>query len=122
MPSLKKGALVVSDWVTFELDTDLIDPPVIRLRLRPVLPLAGRNAGPGALWASYMVAAAIDAVAEWDLTDELEGGPVPCDDEHKSRLQNGLRLLFSRTVKGSTDTLAWAVLGYAADERNFLKN
>jgi hypothetical protein len=124
MPKLVKDSVAVSDWQTYELDTTLLDPPVLKLKLRPASALAGVNAGPAAAFSSYLVASAIDAVADWDLTETVEGKdmPVPCTDENKRRLANGLRVLFSRKLKGTEEILAWAVLGYAGDERNFLKN
>jgi len=90
-----------STWEEFELDTKLIDPPVIKLNLRPLfrkgqlegfiafagIPgIEGLLAGKGNVseaWPIFekIVPVIMRHVIGWDLT--LFGEPIPCTEENK---------------------------------------
>lgn len=107
----------LSGWVEYELETTLLDPPVLRLRLRPndsysLLEMQDKFGSP----TRALLEAAIESVGAWDLT---EGGtPIPIDDKKAAVL----RPLMSEIVKGRGTPLGVAVYEDSSNRELFLKN
>ena len=94
-------------WETFELDTDLITPPVIKLQIRPIKTTRLHNRFLGELAdmkneerdafteavLNGVTRSAIDAVLDWDLEDE-EGKTLPCNGENKTLIFDKLMWAF----------------------------
>lgn len=130
MPDVK-NLMVLSDWLTFELETDWLDPPIIKLRLSPILedaPIAdvvddrrsGITIGDITRYKIY------DAIQDWDLTRKErddEGNErdvkVPLTRHNKQVL---LRSLLGLKIKGEDHLLGMKILFYARNKENFLKN
>jgi hypothetical protein len=92
-----------SVWEEFELDTDIIDPPIVRLQLRPLfrkgqlegfLAFAGvpsidklklDKADVSEFWPVFekIIPIIMQHVIGWDLT--LNGEPIPCTEEEKMK-------------------------------------
>ena len=123
MPSVKYRPMEpLSAWMIYELASDLLDPPTLRLRLRPIdlYSIVDGVAPDGSIrYGSATVEAVIAAVAEWDLTQE--GVPIPCSDLTKA---GWLRPLLDQPVRGRKqgELLAVAILHDARNRENFLKN
>jgi hypothetical protein len=113
----------VSDWLEFDLNTQLVEPPVVRLRLRPVTGVSAVDiyAEGGRKLSDYVLGQAIEAIAEWDLT--RDGVAVPCTAEAKREMDFHLRLLLAQPMRdGSGDFLELRVVEHAAKAENYLKN
>lgn len=120
MPNIK-NLIALSDWLTYELETTYLDPPVLKVRLRPACGLVGLNvAQVDAKPSSVVVEMVLDAIVEWDLTEN--GAPLPCTEETKRRLVPFLRCLLAEKLKGEPSLLALALVAYAGNAENFLKN
>lgn len=105
-----------SIWREFHLETELIDPPVIKLQLKPMfrkdkvrgaLPFIADLNKEGvnendikALWPIFeqFVPVIMRQVTGWDLT--LNGEQIPCNDENKAEW---LEPLMWEMVKGEPD-------------------
>lgn len=114
----------LSAWITYELANNaLLDPPVLKLRLRPLdafdlMDVAiltgdfkiGRTAA----------AAAVKAVAEWDL-ESPEGKPIPLEEDTKEAT---LTPLLGEQLKGKApgQLLGIQIVKDARTRENFLKN
>jgi hypothetical protein len=112
----------ISGWIQYRLATELLDPPVLRVRLRPidVFNIAdGIASGGGAKMGAATLSAAIEAVAEWDL--ESEGVPIPITPENKSAY---LRPIIAERLEGRGvgALLGIEILLDARNRDNFLKN
>lgn len=110
----------VSRWLEYRLDTTLLDPPVFRCRVRPIdLFSFYEEIEAGMRWGKATIAAVIDAIVEWDLTNN--GVPIPVTDQTKSEW---LRPLVALPVleRGDGMLLGIAVLIDARNRENFLKN
>jgi hypothetical protein len=107
-------------WVEYKLTTTLLDPPVLRLRLRYVNPVDMVSTSlledPTFRFGKFAADNAIEAVAEWDLTEN--GVPVPVTAENKVAY---LRPILAEPVEGRT-LLGFAILQDAQDRKLFLKN
>jgi len=117
-----KGYMPRSEWVEYELDTDLLDPAVLRVRLKPIdgfmvadeLGINGelKRIGEG------VVRLAMAAVVEWDLTKE--GEAIEVTEENKALY---LRPLLTAVVKNRMDMMLGVALVMDAQNRErFLKN
>jgi hypothetical protein len=92
-----------SVWEEFELETDIIDPPTVRLQVSPLfrkgqlegfLAFAGvprveelqlGNADVSEFWPVFekIIPIIMQHVIGWDIT--VEGKPIPCTDEEKAK-------------------------------------
>ena len=119
MTELKKEIKPLSEFIKFELETDMIDPPEIELRLAPIYELDvldGIDEG-GFKFKKYYIETILECVKEWNVK---QGGKViPLTDEIKRK---HLHPLLSAKVKGKTILLANAIFTYAKNLDNFLKN
>jgi len=131
-----------SVWASFELETEFIDPPEIRLKLRPILQkdtvirllpyvVKGADIDDREVQAAFdsTVSLIMDKVLDWDL--KLDGELIPCNTEMKTWY---LEPLLWERVKIEEDetpdkkpkkTNAWLwykVLKFASDLNNFVKN
>jgi len=123
----------LSPWVEYELETDQLDPPVLRVRLRPIDPFAMADVmhvDGGVRVGQALLEVAVNAVAEWDLTEN--GKPIPMVEATKLAT---LRPIMAESVKGR-DTivrtgdveehiptlLAIAIFEDGRDKKLFLKN
>lgn len=121
MPDIKNIS-ILSEWLTFELETTWFDPPVIKLKIGPIMediPIAdmvdNRNSSPseGDI-VSYKL---YDAIQDWDFTSN--GQKVPLTRQNKQRI---LRPLLGLKLKGENQILGTKLLVYASNKENFLKN
>jgi hypothetical protein len=109
----------LTGWIEYALTTTLLDPPVLKLRLRPLDSFNMITVDPaGASFAFGRFAAdnAIEAVADWDLTDN--GVPIPVTPENKVLY---LRPILAEMVEGR-GLLGLAILEDSQDRQLFLKN
>ncbi len=130
-------------WAAFELETKLLEPPVLNLELTPrskreawqasaILTKYIAAAGVGAAdippelkleAMSEFVPMAVSHVVGWDLTQN--GEPIPCDPKTKG---GWLEPLLWETVKaadGDEADVRWLwseIIRFINDEGNFLKN
>ena len=124
MGEIKKRFRGVSEPVTYELETDLIDPPSITVRVRPISKVGLVDAVDFVAgekephFSRYVLESVLEAVQDWDLT--LDGERLPLNAENKRAY---LWPLLGEKVKGDGQTLLGLVIfAYAADQSNFLKN
>ena len=109
----------LSGWQEYALVTTLLDPPVLKLRLRPLDSFNMITVDPaGASFAFGRFAAdnAIEAVAEWDLADN--GVPIPVTPENKVLY---LRPILAEPVEGR-GLLGLAILEDAQNRELFVKS
>ena len=109
----------LTGWVEYKLLSTLLDPPILKLRLRPLDSFSMVTADPaGASFAYGRFAAdnAIEAVAEWDLTEN--GVAIPVTPENKVLY---LRPILAEMVEGRS-LLGLAILEDAQDRGLFVKN
>jgi hypothetical protein len=125
MPDIKQ-INPVSEWITLTLDTDKMDPPVLRVRVRLGTELDSGDAyEEGARKAStFLLAQALAVIVEWDLT--LDDKPLLCTEatkrEHKDRLWWILAQKITGTDPKSPKFAATEILAAAKDSERFLKN
>lgn len=118
--------LPVSEWLTFELATLRIDPPVVRLKLKPLTKWEYTDiVSPTMPKPSWLILErALQAIVEWDL--EIGDKPLPCTEESKGR--DDVRAVLATPLKQEEEEpaipkfLALAIIEYAEKEANFLKN
>ena len=111
-----------SDWLEFELETDLIEPPVLKLKVTPlnrIYSLDGYiemgNKLKKTTTTQLLLSLILDVVQDWDLT--LKGKPIPVTDENK---RNCLVPLFGEKVKGKEATLlGFELFNYVINLDNF---
>lgn len=82
----------------------------------------GQPAAKPAKFSTLVRAMLIDAVQSWDLTEN--GEPLACDEETKERY---LPVIFGLRIKGDQENpfdkvLGRALMNFAGDSENFLKN
>ena len=111
----------LSDWIEYRLETDKLDPPVFRCRLRfvdmfNVVDSLMRKSS--VKMGEAGMETAIEAVAAWDLTQA--GIPIPCTDENKL---GWLRPIIAEPLAGKPEgsLLGIAILNDARDKENFTK-
>jgi hypothetical protein len=108
----------LSAWVEYKLASDLLDPPVLKVRLRHLdaLGLVNPNVGGSFQSGHFAAANAIEAVGAWDLCDE--GTPIPLTLDNKVLY---LRPLLSEVVEGR-GMLGLVILEDCQNRELFLKN
>lgn len=122
MAEVKKKFRVLSDWLTYELETDALEPPILKVRVKPIY---GINAvdymvGEGVerlKFSTFIFNSVIEAVQEWDLTEN--GVPISITHENKMACF-GPRL--SDRIKDSGIILGIEIFNFATNQENFLKN
>jgi hypothetical protein len=119
LTELKKEIKPLSEWIKFELETTLIDPPEIELRLAPIyqLDVLDGIGEDGFKFKRYYVETILDCVKEWNV--KRRGKIVPLTEEIKRK---HLHPLLSANIKGEKILLANAIAKYAQNLDNFLKN
>jgi hypothetical protein len=117
---LKKKLEPLTDWIRFEIDTDIIDPPEISLRFRPVNPAVvfDMKGGDQQKYSSYIIEVLVDAIVEWDL--RWQDKPYPCTEEAKRPFIMSIVGAFIKDKPGRM--FGFAALDAASDQSNFLKN
>ena len=130
----------LTGWIELHLGTDVIEPPVLRVRLRPLaaIDVMDTYAEGGQVRAvkisEVTAAAALRAIADWDLTQA--GQPLPCTDEIKSDpgYRDFFKVLLSARVQRrlgpgegeedaeSSEFAALEILRLARTTELFLKN
>jgi hypothetical protein len=112
----------LSGWIDYPLESTMLDPPLLRLRLRPIdtYDVTDNSFTDGELRAGRaIVQTAVQAVAEWDL---VEGGkPIPVTEETKLAF---LRPILGEPLLGSEGKLLLGIkiVRDARNRENFLKN
>lgn len=120
MPELKKEVKALSEWVKFELETDLIDPPVIEFRLAPIYTVDvfdGVDDEGKFKFKKYYVQTVLDCTKEWNV--KKGGKTIELTDEVKQR---HLMPLLSAKVKGKNTMLITEIYNHASNLDNFVKN
>lgn len=119
MPNIgrMKNLIALSDWLTYELETELLTPPIIKLKIKPVDSLIVYDVQKDSRFSKCVTEMLLDAVQEWDLVDGDK--PLPCDEKNKRKY---LPLLFGMKIKEKTTLLGIEILSFAGEIENFLKN
>ena len=111
----------LSGWIEYRLDTERLDPPVFRCRLRPITGLNmidGSAGGEGFKLGRALQEAAVEAVAAWEL--EADGVPLPLDPDTK---RGWLLPILDQPVTGKPGVLLGiAIVADATNRETFLKN
>jgi len=112
----------ISDWQEFKLDTKELDPPVIKLKLKPIESISNidsfNSTGKLKSFSEVVLMKAMDCVAEWDL--KQKGKPLPIDDlAIKERV---LRRLLGEKLEGEKKLLGNSIIEFSTNLENFLKN
>ncbi len=112
----------VSGWFEYRLQSKMLEPPVLRVRLRPLdrYDITDNTIEEGEFRAGRgLVLSAVQAVVEWDL--EENGKPIPCNESTKVRY---LRPILGEAIEGTEgkDLLGVRIVRDAQDRENFLKN
>lgn len=109
----------LSGWIEYPLTTALLDPPILKVRLKPMDSLSMVSVDPASpefSFGRFAVDNALGAVAEWDLTEN--GTAIPVSDETKALY---LRPLLAEPIEGR-GLLGLAILEDAQNRDFFLKN
>lgn len=107
----------LTGWLEYELETTLLDPPTLRVRLRPIDTFDLGDVLDGAtIKPTATLGLAIRAVADWELTQD--GQPLLMTEDIKAAV---LRPLMSEKVKDRT-ILGIAIIQDAQNRELFLKN
>ena len=121
MTELKKELKVLSEWVKFELETDLIDPPEIEFRIEymNMVDLLDCVDVDGRVFSmKKLIKVEVPKyVKEWSVKKEKKN--IPLTDEMK---QKHLIPLLGAKLKDQPIFLGLAIYNYASDRKNFLKN
>lgn len=111
----------VSDWIEYQLGTVLLDPPVLRVKLRPMDGFDSMNNAPMDeeiyRTGQFIVENALAAVVEWDVAED--GKPLPLGPETKLAV---LRALLGEPVAGRGILLGLAIFRDSRDKKAFLGN
>jgi hypothetical protein len=119
MPEIKKTRHL-SEWVEYLLDTTMVEPPVLKVRLKMMDAydmVDTVEAGAEGKMGRYVLTNALEAVQEWDLTEN--GEPIPCTTENK---WGYLRDLMGEPVVGREGLLGRAIYEDCQKKGLFLKN
>jgi hypothetical protein len=122
MAQIKKEILALSEWLSIELlSNSVIDPPVLKLRLKPINRLESvdfmERTEDRVKYGSYIIGAAMEAVHDWDLAG-LDGKPLPLDETNRNSYLKVL--LGEQTADGIL--LGYVIYEFASNVGNFLKN
>ena len=122
MANIKK-LIALSEWLTYEFDSAyldpriILDPPILKLRVRPINVMVLSDIEPKELKQSSMTfEMAVDAIQEWDLADE--GTPIPCDEKNK---RFHLPILLNQKIKDKNTFLWIELMNYAGDLGHFVR-
>lgn len=118
-----KPTLPLSGWLEYHLKTAKLEPPVIRLRLRPLdrFDIIDATIDEGDLAVGRTLAAAASkAVIEWDLEDQ-DGKPIPVNQATKD-VHLGELLGEELKDKPVGTLLGIQIVKDARTRENFLKN
>jgi hypothetical protein len=110
----------VSGWLEYALESDKLEPPVFRCRVKPVDMfnlIDGYAEGETMRMGKLTLGAVVDAIVEWDLC--VDGTPIPLTPENK---MEWLRPIIADQVKDRGTLLGVAILQDARNRDNFLKN
>lgn len=122
MSRIVKRLEQLSAWIEYTLVTTLIDPPVLRVRLRPTdaFDVADSLVGVSGIpvYGRALLTQALNAIAEVDLVD-LEGKPVVLMPENR---EAALRDLLTEKVDGRGTMLGIVVVEDSKKRELFLKN
>ncbi|MCK4648704.1 hypothetical protein KAT51_04185 [bacterium] len=121
MAEIKKEIKPLSEWIKFELETDLIDPPEIELRLAPIYSIDAIDyfdeKGRIVSFRKMVKEGVFECVREWNL--KRGGKEIPLNSETKER---HLYPLLGAKLKGKPQILGLAIWMYATTLDNFVKD
>jgi hypothetical protein len=110
----------LTGWIEYPLITALLDPPILKLRLRPMdsfdMLTSTVPGDPSFRFGQFAADNAVAAVAEWDLTEN--GVAIPVTPENKVLY---LRPILAEMVDGR-GLLGLAILEDSQNRTLFLKN
>jgi hypothetical protein len=120
MANIKQKFEQLTGWIEYKLESNILDPPILKLRLRPlyefskILPEDYGHSG------QVIAENVFEVVAEWDLTDN--GERIPLTEDNKVRY---LAPLLQEKLKDQSITRSLLGLAIYEDAQNralFLKN
>lgn len=123
MAELKKKIQPVSNWVTFKLKTDKLEPPEIKLKLAPVnryieSTTMVQRAGATKRMTQAVVNAILNSIVDWDITEN--GEKIELTDEN---IAGVMIPLLGEVIQGTKRMLlGFKIFEYISNEENFLKN
>ena len=121
MPDIKE-IKPLSEWLKFELETTLLDPPEIEVRVSPIYSITAIDhvdvKGEIKSMTNMVVETVLESVQEWNLT--RKGKPIPIDEDDMKR--KCLLPLLGAKIKNKPQLLGLAIWTYAQNIENFLKN
>jgi len=124
-----KRLIGLSDWLTYRLQTTLLDPPEIKLRMKPISGMAPLDVlaqeTKDIRASKIIIDAVLDAVEEWDLA--IAGEPLSPTPENKRLYLTpllGMRIENPEAIleKDKEPLLGLVLLLYGQTIENFLKN
>ena len=127
MADIKK-LIGLSDWLTYRLKTTILNPPEIKLRMRPISGLAPLDSmlidQKQIRLSRIIIDAVLDAVEEWDVC--IEGKPLELTPENKAVYLASLLGEVIEKPENSTTyepdvLLGLELLTYGRNLENFLK-
>lgn len=123
MSEIKQEIQAVSGWLEYELNTKMLEPPSIKLKIAPInrmeyvddYDVKAQGIKP---LTTIVINRILRAVRDWDLT--LKGKKLPVTEDNK---RDYLIPLLGEQVKGKGKTLlGFELFTFASDLENFLKN
>jgi len=119
---IKQEIKPVSNWLTYELETKKIEPPILKVKLAPINRISSMESvdigGNVKSMTKILVGQILEAVEDWDLT--LKDEKLPVSDKNK-RIY--LIPLLGEQVKGKDRALlGFELFAYANNLENYLKN
>jgi len=135
MPRLKVPEEAI--WREFEIETELIQPPVLKLKIKPTFRKEIINQLYSSIDSGVKDSAtrkeiiesfknlseyAKKLVIDWDLTDENEQ-PIPCTEETKEKWLDPLLWEYVKAEREQDNKWLWhEIIEIASDLSNFTKN
>lgn len=115
-----KNLIVLSKWLEFELETKQLDPPIVKLRVVPMIedtPISTIGVEKDITLGGILASKLLDVVKEWDFT--LNDKPLPVTQRNK---EDVLLKLLGLRIKGTKTLFGMELLRQATDPENFAKN
>jgi len=107
-----------SDWKIYQLETEFLEPPEFKVRLRFLNPFdLAADIATSSVDPRQIIKLASEAILEWELTDE-NGKEIPPTSENKIDV---LRQIGGEMVVSSSIPLALAIVNDAKSADFFLK-
>ena len=121
MNDSKKRIKQESEWIKYKLETNLLKPPVLKLKVAPLLNnvrdvIKFHIKGNYKPETKFLIMRILSAVIDWNLTKNKK--KIPVTDENK---KNALIPLLGEKVKGK-EMLGIELFNYISDYEDFVKD